>query len=119
MQSYSEIFKLLSDDTRLRIVMLLLEEDLCVCEMSGILNLPQPKISKTLSKLRDLRLVSDERREKFVFYSLNRKSNFFIDLLMLIKADATSTAQLVQDLERLRHKSSYVSQYELLADYKD
>jgi len=63
MNQLINIFKILSDETRLRIIMLLAQEDLCVCEMTGVLDVSQPKVSKCLSKLRDMNLVIDDRRE--------------------------------------------------------
>ncbi len=45
MRETLEFFKLLSDETRFRVIMLLLEKELAVCELVGILDLPQPKIS--------------------------------------------------------------------------
>ena len=48
MNRLTNIFKLMSDETRLRIIMLLNRETLCVCEISGILNIPQPRISQNL-----------------------------------------------------------------------
>ena len=49
MQTLTSIYKLLSDETRLRLLILLYQEPLCVCELVGILNVPQPRISKNLS----------------------------------------------------------------------
>ena len=67
MNQLTNIFKLLSDETRLRMMVLLYQEELCVCELSGVLEVPQPRVSKNLSKLRDMNLVADNRKEKFVF----------------------------------------------------
>ena len=53
MNQLTSIFKLLSDETRLRMMVLLFQQDLCVCEISGILEVPQSRVSKNLSKLRD------------------------------------------------------------------
>jgi Predicted transcriptional regulators len=64
MNKLINIFKILSDETRLRIIILLAQEELCVCQISGVLNVSQPKVSKSLSRLRDLNLVIDERKEK-------------------------------------------------------
>lgn len=74
------LFKLLSDETRLRVVSLLYNNELCVCQMTGILDVPQPKISKALSKLRDLNLVTDTRKDKFVYYTL--KNHDVLDRLL-------------------------------------
>ncbi len=53
------IYKLLSDEIRLRMMLLLYQENLCVCQLAGIIDVPQPRISKHLSKLRDLNLVKE------------------------------------------------------------
>ena len=81
MRETLEFFKLLSDETRFRVIMLLMEQELAVCELVGILDLPQPKVSKALGKLRDLGLVLDERKEKYMYYSLNSEKERSIKIL--------------------------------------
>ncbi len=72
MISPQEFFNLLSDETRLRCLLLLQKEkELCVCEFSHILGSIQPKISRHLSLLRTSGLVLDERRGQWVYYRLN------------------------------------------------
>jgi len=110
MNGLTDIFKILSDETRLRIIMLLYQEELCVCEISGILNVPQPRISKNLSKLRDLNLVIDERKEKFVFYSLKKENKVLITTLKNIAGNVDAYPQLVIDKERIREKDKYLCQ---------
>jgi ArsR family transcriptional regulator len=69
----NELFSLLSDETRLRcLVLLQKEEELCVCEISQIMESIQPKISRHLALMRKSGLVSDERRGQWVYYSLNQ-----------------------------------------------
>lgn len=68
----AELYNLLSDETRLRCLMLLhKEEELCVCELSKILESIQPKVSRHLSMLRNSGIVTDERRGQWVYYRLN------------------------------------------------
>lgn len=68
----NELFSLLSDETRLRCLVLLQKEgELCVCEISRIIGSIQPKISRHLALMRKSGLVSDERRGQWVYYSLN------------------------------------------------
>lgn len=68
----SELFSLLSDETRLRCVALLQEEaSLCVCEISQIIGSIQPKVSRHLALMRSSGLVLDERRGQWVYYRLN------------------------------------------------
>lgn len=108
MDKIINIFKVLSDQTRLRILVLLYQEELCVCEFTGILDIPQPKISKGLSKLRDLNLVFDERREKFVFYSIDRDNDVLMSILEDIVKNMDDYPQLKKDQERLADKQKYL-----------
>jgi ArsR family transcriptional regulator, arsenate/arsenite/antimonite-responsive transcriptional repressor len=69
--SPESVFRLLSDPTRLRcVVMLRLEPSLCVCELTHALDLSQPKTSRHLAMLRAGGLVVDERRGQWVHYRL-------------------------------------------------
>ncbi|MDF2556256.1 MAG: hypothetical protein K0R71_84 [Bacillales bacterium] len=110
MNELINIFKLLSDETRLRIIVLLYQQDLCVCELSGILDVPQPKISKNLSKLRDMNLVQDERKEKFVFYTLKKENDVLIQIITDITKELFAYPQLVIDQNRLSDKEKYLNQ---------
>ncbi|MBU9808769.1 metalloregulator ArsR/SmtB family transcription factor [Rahnella sp. C60] len=66
------LFKNLSDETRLSIVMLLREAgELCVCEIIGVLNESQPKISRHLAMLRETGLILDRRDGKWIHYRLS------------------------------------------------
>lgn len=62
------VFKSLSDKTRLRIVRLLLERDLCVCELMFVLGMAQSRISHQLRILRDAGLVEDIRDGQWIIY---------------------------------------------------
>ena len=110
MNQLTSLFKIISDETRLRILFLLHQEELCVCQLTGILNMPQPKISKSLSKLRDLGLVSDDRREKFVYYSLKRESKALMKILEDLEQDIFSYPVLLQDRKGLENKEYFLSQ---------
>lgn len=111
MNKLTNIFKLLSDETRLRIIMLLLQQDLCVCELSGILDVPQPRVSKNLSKLRDMSLVIDERKEKFVFYSLKMDNLILVQIIQNIAENLSLYPQLILDQNRLADKEKYLNQF--------
>ncbi len=102
------IFKLLSDETRVRVIHLLSWEELCVCELVGVLDIPQPKISKILSKLRDLDLVEDSRKEKFVFYHLKDKNPLLNHILEFISENIADYPELENDRKRLKDKEKYI-----------
>lgn len=110
MNNLVNTFKLLSDETRLRIIVLLAQEDLCVCELSGILNAPQPRISKNLSRLRDLSLVTDARREKFVFYTLSKNNETLNHVVNHLVSTINDHPILLSDQDRLKEKEKYVTQ---------
>ncbi|MCX6089788.1 MAG: metalloregulator ArsR/SmtB family transcription factor [Atribacterota bacterium] len=66
-----DIFKVLADDTRLKIVYGLLQEELCVCDLANILDMTPPAVSHHLKILRMSRLVKHRREGKMAFYSLD------------------------------------------------
>lgn len=109
MNQLTNIYKTLSDETRLRILMLLYQEDLCVCQISGILGASQPKISKNLSKLRDMNFVVDTRKDKFVFYALNKEQSALINTLEGIFTDYETYPDLIIDRSKLADKEKYLS----------
>jgi len=70
MNNLMDLMKGLSNEVRLRILVLLYKNELCVCEIQDITQKPQPQISKQLRILRDLNLIAGKKRDKFVFFSL-------------------------------------------------
>lgn len=69
--SLAELFKVLSDPTRLRIVLALAKEELCVCDLAVLVGLSVSAISHQLRVLRNLRLVKFRKEGKMVYYSLD------------------------------------------------
>jgi ArsR family transcriptional regulator, arsenate/arsenite/antimonite-responsive transcriptional repressor len=69
------LFKTLSDSTRLRLLNLLAEEKVCVCDLHGTLGLDQPKVSRHLAQLRRAGLVETERDGKWMHYRLARQGD--------------------------------------------
>ncbi|MCB1615179.1 MAG: metalloregulator ArsR/SmtB family transcription factor [Pseudomonadales bacterium] len=62
-------FKCLSDETRLSVVLLIaVERELCVCELTEALQISQPKVSRHLAQLRECGLLCDRREGQWVFY---------------------------------------------------
>ena len=66
----SEIFRVLGDETRCRIVYLLSLEELCTCDLSEVMGITMPAVSHHLRLLKALRLVKARPEGKHVFYSL-------------------------------------------------
>lgn len=66
------LFKALSDPTRLRCIALLsLRDELCVCELTEALDLPQPKVSHHLAALRKAGLVTDRKEGLWIHYRIS------------------------------------------------
>lgn len=107
MNDLISIFKLLSDETRLRIIMLIHFDELCVCELGGILEIPQPTISKGLSKLRDLNLVTDTRKEKYVYYKLRQDNEMLKSVITDISKNLEQYPQLLQDYNNISTRWKY------------
>ncbi|WP_026375270.1 metalloregulator ArsR/SmtB family transcription factor [Aestuariibacter salexigens] len=67
-----QLFKCLSDDTRLKSVYIIQAlEEVCVCDLMTALDLEQPKVSRHLAELRKCGVLQDERRGKWVYYRLH------------------------------------------------
>ncbi len=67
----SETFKVLGDPTRLKIVLALAREELCVCDIATVINLSVSAISHQLRLLRGMKLVKFRKEGKMVYYSLD------------------------------------------------
>ena len=66
----AELFKVFGDSTRIRILFVLFEAEVCVCDLSKVLNMTQSAISHQLRILKQNKLVNSRREGKSVFYSL-------------------------------------------------
>jgi ArsR family transcriptional regulator len=102
LQHASQHFRLLSDSTRLRLLMLLDREELSVAELAAITQLAQPRVSTHLAKLKEAGLVSDRREGVFVYYrmagSITDKS---LDALWNLLRANTFDPLLQKDSERI------------------
>jgi len=67
----SEFFKVFGDNTRIKIIQALSMEEMCVCDISVLLNMSQSAISHQLKVLRQSKLVKLRKKGKVVYYSLN------------------------------------------------
>ncbi|TGC10755.1 ArsR/SmtB family transcription factor [Methanolobus halotolerans] len=101
---WEEFFKVLSDETRLRILLLLSKRELCVCEICQILGLPQPKVSRHLAKMRDLNFVKDQKEGQWTFYYLNIEDPLLKDILQQLSENSHDHAVILNDMEQLALK---------------
>ncbi len=112
MKEIERTLKLLSDPTRLRILMLLSRKELCVCQVMGILGVSQPLVSRNLNMMSDAGFVSERRVGKLVFYSLNQNMppaarKIVGSLKEVLKVNCTLAADLesLRDCEEFQRKT--------------
>ena len=70
LESLAELFKVFGDPTRIRILFVLFETEVCVCDLARALNMTQSAVSHQLRILKQSRLVKNRREGKSMFYSL-------------------------------------------------
>ena len=100
----TEFFKQLSDETRLRCLMLLLAEgELCVCELTHALDLSQPKISRHLAHLRQSGIVQDRREGLWIYYRLHETlPEWAVAVLAAANTSTRTTLPYNRDLQMLK-----------------
>ncbi len=102
MQRACEVFKAIADETRLRIVNLMLRssEPLCVCELMDALHLPQYQISRHLSVLKSAHLVTVNREGTWAYHSLETGDSFAVQLWDFLRT-VLPTEETEKDLRGL------------------
>jgi ArsR family transcriptional regulator, arsenate/arsenite/antimonite-responsive transcriptional repressor len=98
-----QIIKALSDETRLRILNLLRFGELCVCDIESTLGVTQSNASRHLEKLRNVKLISYEKRSQWVYYRIDENllnNHPFINELIYKELDEVQQCQI--DIENLR-----------------
>jgi len=104
MDQLVNIFKALGDKNRLRIVKMLQQNALCVCEITAILELATSTVSKHLSILKQAELIGDIKKGKWVEYYLKTTGNniFITGLIPLITFWLNEDEQVKTDLIKLK-----------------
>lgn len=102
LQRATHHFRLLADATRLRLLLLLDQEELSVAELAAISQLAQPRVSTHLAKLKDAGLVTDRRDGVFVYYRIASTiaEPSLDDLWQLLRRNSDDPL-IQQDLERI------------------
>lgn len=101
MDRLEQVFKALGDETRLRIVNLLLEcGELCVCDLERVLGLPQTRISRHLSQLKLGGLLRDRREGTWVLYSI-AASGEDAAILQALRPVLGANPRLAEDVKTL------------------
>jgi len=82
MERLSQIYEMLSDKNRLRILKLLEEKPLCVCELTHVLGIRQPSVSRHLKKLKETGLIESRQDRQWHEYFINHKGDEYSRMLM-------------------------------------
>jgi ArsR family transcriptional regulator, arsenate/arsenite/antimonite-responsive transcriptional repressor len=103
MRDFVKLFKALSDDTRIRILKVLLERECCVCEIMQALNITQSRASRNLGILEDAGFIKSRRDGLWVVYSIDeqRISSHAGPLIEVLRASLLKEEILLQDRKRL------------------
>jgi ArsR family transcriptional regulator, arsenate/arsenite/antimonite-responsive transcriptional repressor len=100
MDELISLFKALSDETRLRILKLLEDGELCVCDIVAALDMVQPKVSFHLKILKDAGLLMDRKQGKWVHYDIY-DSDMFKRFLVMSVSERIPAKAVKEDKERL------------------
>lgn len=76
MDEVLDIFKAISEETRLRILKLLQSGELCVCDLVAVLKTSQPKISFHMNVLKEAGLIRDRKQGRWIHYRLDESDMF-------------------------------------------
>ncbi|MFI3209750.1 MAG: metalloregulator ArsR/SmtB family transcription factor [Peptostreptococcaceae bacterium] len=97
-----QILKALSDESRLRILNVIREKPLCVCEIEEVLNMSQSNVSRHLSKLVNAKIVIFYKKAKYVYYEINKDIFLQYDFIeKIIMKELVSINDFKFDLENL------------------
>ncbi|MFH1663190.1 MAG: metalloregulator ArsR/SmtB family transcription factor [Chloroflexota bacterium] len=93
----------LSDETRVRIINLIMERECCVCEVMQALNISQTRASRNLKILYDAGFLNMRNDGLFTLYSINSESNddFYAHLLQAVRKDLQTNTTARKDLRQL------------------
>src|SRR6478735_10727768 len=103
--SVDRMFRAVADPTRLRILNLLVQGELCVCDIVNTLRIPQPTASRHLAYLRKSGLVVPRRDGLWMHYKLAAPhSEFHTKLIACLACSFQDVPQLAKDARRLKRR---------------
>ena len=104
MRDTIKVFKALSDETRLRILNILLERECCVCEVMQALDISQTRASRNLAALLDAGFLKLRRDGLWSLYSIDREGmkSYLNDLVQAVVKALEGNPALSLDRERLK-----------------
>jgi ArsR family transcriptional regulator, arsenate/arsenite/antimonite-responsive transcriptional repressor len=104
MRELTKLLKVLSDESRLRVLNLLQERECCVCEVMQVMDISQSKASRTLTHLYDAGLLKLRREGRWALYSIDADpgKEYVRDIILGIRRSMANDQTASDDLERLK-----------------
>ena len=103
MKNIETIFKALADKNRLRIIKLLQHKKMCVCELSHILGIAQPSVSRHLNKLKSAGLIDSQQNGLWTNYFLKESDTLYGRILICnIKEWLNNDNLIIKDLKKVK-----------------
>lgn len=105
MRDFVKLCKALSDETRIRILKVLLQRECCVCEVMQALNISQSRASRNLGILEDAGFIRSRRDGLWIVYSIDERriESYTTSLIELLRSSLVNDETLLRDGERLNH----------------
>ncbi len=108
MKFFAELFKTLSDENRLRMLMVLDRKELCVCQLMGIIGQSQPMISRNLSILSRAGFLEERKEGKLKFYKIKKTlSPAQREILRILRNSLSDDEVLKQDMATLKECTEF------------
>lgn len=108
----SLIFKTLGDSIRLRMLILLMERELCVCDIESVLNISQVNASRHLSKMKISGILTSRKTAQWVYYKLsNEFIESYTELIEYLRIELRKNSVYKKDIKTLtilKKKSSEI-----------
>lgn len=101
MDDINEIYKVLADKNRIRILKMLENRKMCVCEITYVLGLAQASVSRHVKRLKKAGIIDSDQDGFWTNYYINPKSDFAKKQIELIRAELNDDKQIVSDAMQL------------------
>ena len=100
---YTKFFKALGEPTRLKILRLIAEREMCVCELMAVLEMNQPRISQHLKILKEAGAVKERKQAQWSYYSVCCEDfqNFINAFVTFMTEDMKNINDLACEYERM------------------
>ena len=103
MEELAQLYKALSEETRIRIMLLLMQGELCVCDIQAVLDEPQSKISRHLAYLKHSGLLRSKRVGVWMHYLIKESADETCKAQLAFMGERLSTLpQYREDMKKLR-----------------